>query len=194
MGPEYVSDLNHTNTLRELNKKLPLFMRVKWTECAGRIISHGSRPKLADFLQHLKDRAALVNNEFGEDLTPSPSKVQNGRIHKVEVLRNGLHYLEVSKVRKGLANRARNCQLVVCVAVNTDCGSVTNLRISLIKTNGRWCGTKTFVSSVYIVNTLQETAPKLSSNAKWMDATRVTAHYCIPLQKIRALQALMMAS
>ena len=31
MGPEYVSDLNHTNTLRELNKKLPQFMRVKWT-------------------------------------------------------------------------------------------------------------------------------------------------------------------
>ena len=29
MGPEYVSDLNHTNTLRELNRKLPLFMRVK---------------------------------------------------------------------------------------------------------------------------------------------------------------------
>ena len=39
MAPEYVSDLNHTNTLRELNKKLPQFMRVKWTECAGRIWS-----------------------------------------------------------------------------------------------------------------------------------------------------------
>jgi len=52
--------------LRELNKKLPLFMRVKWAERAGRIISHGSRPKFADFLQHLKDRVALVNNEFGE--------------------------------------------------------------------------------------------------------------------------------
>ena len=32
MGPEYVCDLNHTNTLRELNRKLPLFMRVKCTE------------------------------------------------------------------------------------------------------------------------------------------------------------------
>ena len=29
MGPEYVSDLNQRNTLRELNRKLPLFMRVK---------------------------------------------------------------------------------------------------------------------------------------------------------------------
>lgn len=74
MGPEYVSDLNHTNTLRELNKKLPLFMRVKWTECAGRIISFGAKPKFADFLKHLKDRAALVNNEFGEDLNAASSK------------------------------------------------------------------------------------------------------------------------
>ena len=82
MGPEYVSDLNHTNTLRELNKKLPLFMRVKWTECAGRIISRGSRPKFADFLQHLKDRAALVNNEFGEDLTASPSKERDSTKRK----------------------------------------------------------------------------------------------------------------
>ena len=32
VGPEYVSDLNHLNTSRELNKKLTLFMRVKWTE------------------------------------------------------------------------------------------------------------------------------------------------------------------
>lgn len=78
MGSEYVSDLNHMNTLRELNKKLPLSLRVKWTECAGRIISSGSRPKFADLLKFLKERAALVNNEFGEDLTPSPSK-ENAR-------------------------------------------------------------------------------------------------------------------
>ncbi|XP_022803018.1 uncharacterized protein LOC111340435 [Stylophora pistillata] len=74
MGPEYVSDLNHTNTLRELNKKLPLFMRVKWTECAGRIIESGERPRFVDFLQFLKQRATLVNNEFGEDLNFSPSR------------------------------------------------------------------------------------------------------------------------
>ena len=44
-------------------------MRIKWTECAGRIISAGSKPQFADFLKFLKNRAKLVNNEFGEDLT-----------------------------------------------------------------------------------------------------------------------------
>ena len=57
MGPEYVSDLKHTNTLRELNRKLPLFMRVKWTECAGRIIESGQGPRFVDFFQFLKQRA-----------------------------------------------------------------------------------------------------------------------------------------
>ena len=74
LGLEYVSDLNHTNTLQELNRKLPLFIRVKWTECAGRIIESGQRPRFVDFLQFLKQRARLVNNEFGEDLNCSPSK------------------------------------------------------------------------------------------------------------------------
>ena len=49
-------------------------MKVKWTECAGRIIESGQRPRFVDFLQFLKHRATLVNNEFGEGLNCSPSK------------------------------------------------------------------------------------------------------------------------
>jgi len=124
-------------------------MRVKWMECVGRSISCGSRPKFADFLQHLKDRAALVHNEFGEDLTASISKERDSAKRKDpqgRVLRNRCHYLEVSKVRKGLPNRTRDYPLAVCVAVNRGCGrSVVNLKITLIKINGRYCGNKTFV-------------------------------------------------
>ncbi len=94
--------------------------------------------------------------------------MRNERIHKVEVLGNGRHCLEVSKVRKGVTNRTRTCHHSLCVVVNTGCGDVTNLKISLIKTNGGWCGNKTFLSSFYRV-----------------------VH---PLQKIRALQVQIMAS
>ena len=38
MGADYVSDLNHMNTLRELAKKLPMFLRGRWTECAGSLL------------------------------------------------------------------------------------------------------------------------------------------------------------
>ena len=74
MGLEFVSDLNHTNTLMKLNRKLPYFMRGEWVECAGRIIESGRRPKFTDFLKFVKDRAKLVNNELGEDLVLSSSK------------------------------------------------------------------------------------------------------------------------
>ena len=78
MGPEFVSDLNHTNTLMELNRKLPYFMRGKWAECAGRIIESGRRPNFSDFLRFVKDRAKLINNEFGEDLVQSFSREKKG--------------------------------------------------------------------------------------------------------------------
>ena len=43
MGIEYEAELNHMNTSRELAKKLPTFLRAKWTECAGKIIDSGRR-------------------------------------------------------------------------------------------------------------------------------------------------------
>jgi len=64
-------------------------------------------------------------------------------------------------VRKGLLNRTRDWQLAMCVTVNTGCGSAINLKISFIKTNGRWCGKTTFVSSVYRVVILVETVPEV---------------------------------
>lgn len=50
MGTEYLSDLNHMNTLRELAKKLPMFLRGRWTECAWKIIGSDRRPKFRDFI------------------------------------------------------------------------------------------------------------------------------------------------
>ena len=197
MGPEYVSVLNHTNTVRELNRKLPLFMKVKWTECAGRIISRGSRPKFADFLQHVKDRAALVNNEFEEDITASPSKERDSTKRKDPQGRGAQKWTSLFGGVQGQKGAGKqNQKLPACSVCRGQhrLWKCDKFKISLIKTNGRWCGTKTFVSSVYRVVILQETAPKLSSSAEWMDATGITTHYCTPIQKIRALQVLILAS
>ena len=68
MGIEYVADLNHMNTSRELPKKLTTFLRAKWTECAGKIIDSGRRPKLQDYAKSIKDRAKMVDNKFGQDM------------------------------------------------------------------------------------------------------------------------------
>ena len=74
MGAEYVSDLNHMNTLRKLAKKSPMFLRGRWTECAGKITGLGRRPKFQDFVTFVKERAKLVDNEFGRDMVPGSLK------------------------------------------------------------------------------------------------------------------------
>ena len=77
MGTEYVADLNHMNILRELTKKLPMFLREKWTECAGKIIVLDRRPKFGDFVKFIKERAKLVDNKFGYDMNSELSKERN---------------------------------------------------------------------------------------------------------------------
>jgi hypothetical protein len=62
------------NTLKELNRKLPMFMRARWTEEAGKIYEGNSTPRFEDFLNFVKKKATLMNNEFGDDLTSSDSK------------------------------------------------------------------------------------------------------------------------
>ena len=82
MGLQYVSDLNHMHTLRELAKKLPLFLRAKWTERAGSIIESGCRPRFSDFVSFVKQRAKLVDNEFGKDMCGDPPKDRDKKMKR----------------------------------------------------------------------------------------------------------------
>lgn len=82
MGTEYLADLNHMNTLRELVKKLPMFLRAKWTEQAGRTIEAGHRPTFTDLVKFIKDRAKLVDNEFGNDMSKGGSKFRASKDYK----------------------------------------------------------------------------------------------------------------
>ena len=79
MGPDYVGDLNHSNTLIELSRKLPFSLRGKWAECAGKVIEAGGRPKFSDLLKFVKHRAKLVNNEFGDLIASAESEEKRGR-------------------------------------------------------------------------------------------------------------------
>ena len=57
-------------------------MRGKWTEHAGRIITAEERPRFSVFLQFVKDRENLVNNEFWRGPVASPSKEKRGNEQK----------------------------------------------------------------------------------------------------------------
>ena len=68
MGTEYTADLNHTTTLGEWVKKLPMLLRAKWSDRAGGIIESGHRPSFGDLVKFVQERAKLVDNEFGVDM------------------------------------------------------------------------------------------------------------------------------
>ena len=127
MGTEYVSDIDHVNTLRMLNKKLPLFLRSRWTEVAGKIIESGKRPRFADFLSFVKERAKLINNEFGEDLTATVSKDKDkprreGHAQRVTTFATSLNS---SQTRNNAKPRRED---VSNVLVSTAYGNATHLK------------------------------------------------------------------
>ena len=82
MGTEYTADLNHMTTLRKLVKKLPMFVKAKWTERAGSIIESGHRPSFGDLVKFVQERAKLVDNEFGNDMAQGYTKTRNARESK----------------------------------------------------------------------------------------------------------------
>ena len=74
-GIEYVADVTHMNTWRELAKKLPMFLTAKWTECTGKIIDSGRRPKFEDLTKFITERAKLMENECGQDMNETRDRL-----------------------------------------------------------------------------------------------------------------------
>lgn len=70
-----MGNLDHVNTLKELNRKLPMFMRAKWAEEAGKIYEASSTPRFVK--NFVKKRATLVNTEFDDDLVSSDGRGNN---------------------------------------------------------------------------------------------------------------------
>ena len=79
MGPEHFSNLDHVNTLKDLNRKLTMFIRVKWAEEGGILYEAFSTPRFKDFLNFIKKKATLVNNEFGDDLVSRDGRGSIGK-------------------------------------------------------------------------------------------------------------------
>ena len=112
MGPDYVGDLNHSNTLMGLSRKLPFFLRGKWAECAGKVIEAGGRPKFSVLLKFVKHRAKLVNNEFGDLIASPESEEKRGRtLTRMTTLATNVdpdHSEEQSSARKEIGTN-RSC-------------------------------------------------------------------------------------
>ena len=71
----FESDINNSENLRKIVKRLPMHLRSKWTESACKIIETGYEPKYKDLLKFVQGRANVANTMYGQDLASDNKNV-----------------------------------------------------------------------------------------------------------------------
>ena len=114
----------------------------------------GSRPKFSDFLKFLTDRATLVNNEFGEDLTSSSSKEKESAKQRDQ---RGRVPERVTTLAAGVQGQQRNSRkmnraMPACAVCHGQYGLLRSDKFNNQSQQERWkvvhYRNKAFVSSV----------------------------------------------
>ena len=86
----YKADLNNSENLLKIVRKLPNYIRGKWVYQADRIIMSGKEPNFSNLTSFVEDRARAANNVFYEDLNvplPKPkSKTQTTLRNKLTTM------------------------------------------------------------------------------------------------------------
>ena len=65
----YGADVNNTNNLLKIVRRLPLHIKAKWVDRADRIIEGGREPSFKDLCDFIAVRGRVANNVFGQDLS-----------------------------------------------------------------------------------------------------------------------------
>lgn len=70
----YVADLNNSNNLLKIVRRLPLHIKSRWVDRADYIIESGREPSFDDLTTFITARGRVANNIYGQDLsTPDPA-------------------------------------------------------------------------------------------------------------------------
>ena len=71
----YTSDLNNSENLLKIVRRLPMHVRVRWVEKADSIIESGCEPNFTELMEFVQARARVANTMYGQDLNVSQEKV-----------------------------------------------------------------------------------------------------------------------
>jgi hypothetical protein len=70
----YTADMNNTETLRKIVRRLPFHVRAKWVDKADRFLVAGVEPSFSHLTEFVENRARVANTMYGQDLGSVPSK------------------------------------------------------------------------------------------------------------------------
>ena len=64
----YNSDMNNSQNLLKIVRRLPMHLRGKWVDEADKILAKGREPIFSDLAKFIDNRARAANNMYGEDM------------------------------------------------------------------------------------------------------------------------------
>jgi len=70
----FMSDVNNTENLRKIVRRLPLHIRSKWVERASSLIEQGFEPSFDHLLTFVRERSIVANTMYGYDLANESGK------------------------------------------------------------------------------------------------------------------------
>jgi len=79
----YTSDINNTEHLRKIVRRLPHHAKSKWVDYASTIIEQGSEPTIRDLMRFKQQRAAVANTMYGRDLAHDSKQTVSSRSPQV---------------------------------------------------------------------------------------------------------------
>ena len=72
----FMSDINSSENMRKIVKRLPIHLRSKWVEKASSVIESGQEPNFDDLLKFVQSRALVANTMYGQDLANESKHAQ----------------------------------------------------------------------------------------------------------------------
>ena len=64
---QFQSNLDSTDTLKQVAHRLPNFLYAKWVEVAADILTKDKQPKFLDLVNFVKKKASVASTLFGRD-------------------------------------------------------------------------------------------------------------------------------
>lgn len=100
----YRADINNTENLRKIVRRLPIHIRGKWVDRADVLIENGIEPNFLDLTKFIENKARVANTMYGQDLSRSISsgKVQSENSYKSKP------YNSISRKATTLATQGEN--------------------------------------------------------------------------------------
>ena len=73
----YSADMNNSQNMLRIVRRMPMHMRTKWADRADSIIESGSEPNFSHLTRFIEQRARVANTMYGKDISAEFAKINN---------------------------------------------------------------------------------------------------------------------